>query len=220
MNLFAFLLIHPVTSNEIHEHWLNIAVAVITFLSFICVLTTIIKIFWECHKSAIAKRSKVALFEDLIRHFWINNVITAVVKDKLQENKDAIPEEGIFTRMEVLESDLNFNESQMVRKPSPAVHQCELKMRNYNVSAESTYKAICDDKVALEIKLGMLDDLMIRGTNIINRLYNIALSENLKMRSKEEIIKEEYSNDIDTLDKIFEEQKQRKRTNTTVRFIK
>ncbi len=234
MNLYDILSIYPITSDKINEHWLNIIIAVITIFSAVLALFSIYGVLKELRRDKILQKSKVALFEDLIRHFWINNVITSIVRDELEKDSTAIPEEGIFRRMHVLDTDLDFNGMQIVSRPSPFAHQCELKMRNYNVSTESTYKAICDEQVPLETKLCMLDDLMFRSCGIIKRLYEVARSEGVCLRSKEELIAEKYdreekeiseetealTQDTPELHRIFADQKKRKINNKTVQFIK
>ncbi len=181
----------------VHSFWDacfgTIFLNVVSIVASMVTIGSALYIIIEIYKYKNKKKTKALIFKDLIRHFWINNVITFVVIDTLKANPNAKPDKAIFKRMAVKEEDLNFNAISLKAESADKAHQCELKMRNYNITAECLYDTLCDEKVPLCVKLKELDNLVYRSRGIILRIYDIAIDEKLDICNIVSLIEEKYS---------------------------
>ena len=168
------------------EHFLNgsnLAAALIT-------IVTVILIYYEFKKTKTSKSCQKLIIEDLIRHFWSNNILIECIRIKMNEPKYSCyyPDESIFKRFCVLPEDLNFGRFSVSYKNFDTLHRIELKMRNYNITAETVCEHFCSMAIDQEVKLHDLEELYNRSIELTELLVKLASSLNLKISTIDSII--------------------------------
>lgn len=155
----------------------------VTWFSFVASIITIIGLgvfMIEVRKFVVGRKCQKRIIQDLIRHLFINNVISEAIKIRLDESNATIPK-GILQRYCVLDSDIELQQLSFKAKNYEMLHSIRVKLRNYNISALEAEKHFTSSKSLKSIKLSDLDDIMTRSKRISKELIRYANSRYMRL---------------------------------------
>lgn len=110
----------------------NILMSVVTILGVIFGFIALFPLFQIWLDQRRDKAFQTAVMDDLIRHFFVNEIILVALKECSDANNHAID----FMKLPVLPEDLNLNRFTTKSETYSALHEIELKMRNYGLHSE------------------------------------------------------------------------------------
>lgn len=110
----------------------NTVMSVITILGVIFGFIALFPLFQIWLDQRRDKAFQTAVMDDLIRHFFVNEIILEALKERADIHSHAID----FMKLPVLPEDLNLNRFTTKSKTYSALHEIELKMRNYGLHSE------------------------------------------------------------------------------------
>lgn len=171
-----------------------------TILGACSAITGIIMFAWEFRKKKISDGRKTLIFQDFLRHLFINTAIIELVRHRIQEagGYDRVyPEEGVFERMKFLPEDFRLSRFRSSDACFDKMHDLELLMRNYGVSLDIANKHLSDPRLPDTYKTEALEDLKKRAAALIINIYSLANDLKLtNIRPLHQIISEKYGNKI------------------------
>lgn len=171
-----------------------------TILGACSAITGIIMFSWEFRKKKISDGRKTLIFQDFLRHLFINTAIIELVRHRIQEagGYDRVyPEEGVFERMKFLPEDFRLSRFRSSDACFDKMHDLELLMRNYGVSLDIANKHLSDQRLEEKYKKAALEDLDKRAKDLIVNIY--CLANSLKLTHIQPlylIISEKYGEEI------------------------
>lgn len=146
--------------------------AFVTILAFLVAMYELISL-WNTRR--FYKNCKKLILEDLIRHLIVNIGIIQVIRIKMKEEgisyNTHYPEEGVFQRFQFLPNDYDFHKLSTSSILINDIHELELFMRNYNITADITRVHFTNPSLDERIKQQDLDNLIQRALQIIDKLY-------------------------------------------------
>lgn len=171
-----------------------------TILGACSAITGIIMFAWEFRKKKISDGRKTLIFQDFLRHLFINTAIIELVRHRIQEagGYDGVyPEEGVFERMKFLPEDFRLSRFRSSDACFDKMHDLELLMRNYGVSLDIANKHLSDQRLEEKYKKAALEDLDKRAKDLIVNIYCLANSLKLtNIQPLHRIISEKYGEEI------------------------
>lgn len=141
-------------------------------VAFAASIVTIFGIFgvWKWYNdSKISRKQKINILEDIIRHLFVNIAIVEILRDKLEKigYSYGYPDEGIFRRLAFLPEDCNFHRLSDDADMYGTMHEMELLMRNYGVSAEVACTHFINPDIDEQTRKDNLEDLVQRSVKLI-----------------------------------------------------
>lgn len=163
---------------------------ILSFLAAGATLFGIYTIWKEFKNRRISKKRKKLIIQDLARHFWINNIILEIVKMKMSRAgySSVYPEESTFRRFCLLPEDLDCDKLSLKARHYDKIHDIELRLRNYNVTAEMVAGHFCDPALSREVKERDIDELVKRSVSLTRNLLAIGNEFGLAMDTPYSII--------------------------------
>ena len=170
-----------------------------TIIGACSAITGIIMFAWEFRKKKISDGRKTLIFQDFLRHLFINTAIIELVRHRIQEAEGydrVYPEEGVFERMKFLPEDFRLSRFRSSDACFDKMHDLELLMRNYGVSLDIANKHLSDQRLEEKYKKAALEDLDKRAKDLIVNIYCLANSLKLYIQPLHRIISEKYGEEI------------------------
>ena len=114
------------------SNWGSIVMTVISLVASVVTIAGIVMFYYEYKKNKISRSCQKKVVLDLVRHFFVNNVIVELIREKHAEGKR--PFDGVFLRFATLASDENLCKLSNSDKSFDEMHQLCLLLRNYNIA--------------------------------------------------------------------------------------
>lgn len=159
--------------------------SIMTILASAITIASIVLILIEFIRYRRKKRCNGLILQDFIRHLFVNIGIMDVIRIKMEENgntyDNCYPEEGVFKRMTFLTEDCNFAKYATKSKNYNKIHELELLMRNFNITAEVACTHFLSPAISAEAKKRDLNELTIRAVKLIEKFKNLTKILDIKL---------------------------------------
>lgn len=136
------------------------------------------------------KSFQIAVMDDLIRHFFINDCILRTIQQEYGKRNFEVD----FLKLKVLPDDLNLNRFTTDAVQYKVLHNIEILMRNYGIHSEWTSKH-CNEFTKQQL-ISSCQVLIERGKEIIEKLddnkKNFLTGKGLTYRTFDELVKNSY----------------------------
>lgn len=147
-------------------NWVAFVASVITIIG---VVTVIIPVIQHVRSTRISRSRKQLILMDMIRHLFVNLAIVEILHEKLEQKgySYGYPDEGIFRRLAFMPEDCNFHRLSDDADMYDKIHEMELVMRNYNISADVACLHFSNPLIDEETRKRDLEDLAQRSVRLI-----------------------------------------------------
>lgn len=167
------------------SNWGSIVMTVISLVASVVTIAGIVMFYYEYKKNKISRSCQKKVVLDLVRHFFVNNVIVELIREKHAEGKR--PFDGVFLRFATLASDENLCKLSNSDKSFDEMHQLCLLLRNYNIAVACAEKHFSDSSCSDFEKTNDLDEICSRSIKITTRL--VELSRIMKLKIDYDVVK-------------------------------
>lgn len=161
------------------------------FIASIVTILGILGVYKWYHDSKISRMQKVRILEDIVRHLFVNIAIIEILRDKLERigYSYGYPDEGIFRRLAFLPEDCNFHRLSSDAVLYGTMHEMELLMRNYGISAEVACSHFTDPDIGKQTRKDNLEDLIQRSVKLIYETEKLILYFKAGRKERRKIFK-------------------------------
>ncbi|HCS88435.1 MAG TPA: hypothetical protein DIW30_08675 [Bacteroidales bacterium] len=161
------------------------------FIASIVTILGILGVYKWYHDSKISRMQKVRILEDIVRHLFVNIAIIEILRDKLEKKgySYGYPDEGIFRRLAFLPEDCNFHRLSSDAALYGTMHEMELLMRNYGISAEVACSHFTDPDIGEQTRKDNLEDLIQRSVKLIYETEKLILYFKAGRKERRKIFK-------------------------------
>lgn len=166
--------------------WVSVAMTIISLVASIVTIAGIVMFYIEYQKNKISRSCQKKVILDLVRHFFVNNVILELIRENFAEGKRPI--DGVFLRFSTLASDENLCKLSNNDKGFDEIHQLCLLLRNYNIAVGCAEKHFSESSCSDVERLNDIDEIYVRSVKITDKL--IVLAQTLKLGINNDLVKE------------------------------
>ena len=185
----SLLLLREISNNtDVWVGW-SILLTILTILASVVTIIGVFKIVLDMQTSKVSKERQRLIVKDVVRHLFINAAIMEVVRMKMEDHWGKLhPQEGVFARFCVLDSDMQLSQIKVKDGEYTKLHSLSLFLRNYNIMAQLVEKHFGDSQYDTEELKLEIADLWERTKRISNDFIELGEKSTLKI-SKESIRK-------------------------------
>ncbi len=178
---FLSLLKEISVHTDVWEGW-TILLTVLTIIASLVTIFGVFGIVMELRKNKVSVERQRLMVKDVVRHLFINAAIMEVVRMKMEGVwGEKHPQEGVFSRFCVLDTDLQLSQIKVNDSQYTKLHSLSLFLRNYNIMSQLLEKHFCDpqsDPGELQLSL---DDLWKRTMRITDDFLELGEISYLKL---------------------------------------
>lgn len=181
------------------SEWAELA----TIIGSLLAVAGAVTLYIEIRRKRISDGRKTLMFQDFLRHLFVNTAIVEIVRQRVNESggfDKVYPEEGVLERMKFLPDDFAISRFRTSDKYFDEMHDMELLMRNYCVSLDVANKHLMSQEISTKVKIDDLNDVDNRAKSLMVDIYK--MSECLKLKNIKplhELISDKYSSLLDPL---------------------
>jgi hypothetical protein len=199
----------PTSLNKVNwDEYLNIALA---FVAAVGTFLTFYQISITNKQQSIKKKFQLAILRDLVRHLYRNKVCVCAVHKKLEDYgfEKYYPSEEHLLKLKVLPEDLHFERFNNSPEHYDALHELELKFRNFNIEVDVALEHFKSIEINKSLKLRDLETLEFKSQYLTKQ--TIKLMNRLGFKMSNEMLKREIA---DISDRYISDLDKIKKTNT------